>query len=214
MTVIGKLYGPLNNFRVQKIKLVAEITDLKLEYTPEFELFKTNQNEEFLIKFPLGKSPAFETPEGLKLTESTAISHYIASLSPSTNLLLPESPLNASKILQFILFSETSLITPAMNQVLRKYSYIPENPSADEIDHKTLVKSLAYLNEELNGKQYLVGDRLTLADIAVFADLIYPFKYLIDSEARKNYPNVINYFEHLFKLEAFTKVFEKLEYLD
>lgn len=101
-----------------------------------------------------------------------------------------------------------------MSQVLRKYSYIPENPSADEMDHKTLLKSLGYLNEELDGKQYLVGDGLTLADIAVFADLIYPFKYLVDTEARKNYPNVIKYYEGLFKLEAFAKIFEKPDYLN
>jgi elongation factor 1-gamma len=38
---------------------------------------------------------------------------------------------------------------------------------------------------------YLVGDKITLADIVVASALVYPFKLVADAEYRKPFPCVI-----------------------
>ncbi|KAJ1924842.1 hypothetical protein IWQ60_004951, partial [Tieghemiomyces parasiticus] len=67
MPSVGTFYSPAVNFRAYKARIVAEVLGLELN-CPEF----TNEDRtkpEFLAKFPVGKTPGFETPEGQTLTD-------------------------------------------------------------------------------------------------------------------------------------------------
>ena len=65
---------------------------------------------------------------------------------------------------------------------------------------KTLKQCLSQLNTHLEGKGWLVGGRLTLADIVVFNALIAPFNYLFDAGFRKAVPSAVAWFEKVSKL--------------
>lgn len=56
-------------------RIVASIAGLNLTLSP-IVLRETNRTPEYLAKFPHGKVPAFEGPDGFLLTESTAIAKY------------------------------------------------------------------------------------------------------------------------------------------
>jgi len=58
-----------------KIRAVASYTGAELNL-PAYEHFVDNKKPEFLAKFPMGKIPAFEAPNGLKLTEGVTIARF------------------------------------------------------------------------------------------------------------------------------------------
>lgn len=59
---------------------------------------------------------------------------------------------------------------------------------------KGIKEQVKVLNSHLQGKSFLVGDRLTIADIAQFTSLIVPFSFVLDGGFRKAMPNVSQWF--------------------
>lgn len=50
--------------------------------------------------------------------------------------------------------------------------------------------ALSVLNSHLLTRTFLVGERITLADIVVASNLLNPYKYVLDPEYRKPFANV------------------------
>lgn len=65
-----------------QIKSVAALGGLELEIVADYKHFEDNKKPEFLAKFPHGKIPALEGPNGFNLTEGAAIARYRKSLLP------------------------------------------------------------------------------------------------------------------------------------
>ena len=68
----------INDYRVYKGLIAAKYNGLDVKLTT-LQRGVDNQSAEYLSKFPLGKTPAFELLEGpnkLKLVESNAIAYY------------------------------------------------------------------------------------------------------------------------------------------
>jgi len=72
---------------------------------------------------------------------------------------------------------------------------------------KGIVKTL---NTHLDKKKFLVGDKLTLADIVVANMLLYMFQLVLDAGFRKAMKNVTAWAESIYALESFTKVTGKV----
>jgi len=73
-----------------------------------------------------------------------------------------------------------------------------------------LKKVVEILENHLKGKTFLVGNHLTIADIAVATSLFLPFRYLWEESARKGFPNVTRYFENIATNQHFQNVYGKL----
>jgi glutathione S-transferase len=58
----------------------------------------------------------------------------------------------------------------------------------------------------LQGKEYVVGSRTTLADIILFATYLNFCKFAADAEFVKNYPNVVSWYNKLASNDHFKKV--------
>lgn len=56
-------------------------------------------------------------------------------------------------------------------------------------------KALTALNSHLLTRTYLVGERLTLADICVAMTLLHLYQYILEPELRKPYQNVNRWFQ-------------------
>ena len=61
---------------LSQIKSVAVLAGVTFDTPTNYVHFETNKTPEFTSKFPHGKVPALETPEGFLLIESTAIIRY------------------------------------------------------------------------------------------------------------------------------------------
>jgi len=118
-----------------------------------------------------GLSPSLNVPtvvleDGRPLGESNAILWYFADGSR----YLPDDPYERAQVLQWMFFEQYKH-EPAI-AVLRFWLTISEDPRpAVEIEAKRAAGRLALeaMERHLGGREYFVGERLTIADIALFA---------------------------------------------
>jgi glutathione S-transferase len=98
------VYGDLNSGNCYKIKLLAAILNIEIQWVDVDILAKETQTTEFLKKNPNGKIPLLELSEGLCISESNAILNYLAhntALSSTDNY-------RHAKILQWQFFEQYS----------------------------------------------------------------------------------------------------------
>jgi len=62
------------------------------------------------------------------------------------------------------------------------------------------------LEKHLVDKTYLVGEKVTLADITVASALVYPFKIVISPEYRAKFPNTLRWLTTWVKQPQFKAV--------
>jgi len=68
-----------------------------------------------------------------------------------------------------------------------------------------LKSSLKVLNTHLNGKHFLVGESLTIADVSTACALSYFMGTVLGAGERKAFPNVVNWFERCISLPSFIR---------
>jgi glutathione S-transferase len=112
---------------------------------------------------PLGYVPLLELDDGTRLTEGPAIVQYLADLAPEKHLAPANGTLARYKLQSMLNFISTELhkgFSPLFN---------PKTPE----DFKTTVKAklaerLAWLDGELAGKSYVMGEQFSVADAYMF----------------------------------------------
>ncbi|GAP84875.1 putative glutathione S-transferase-like protein [Rosellinia necatrix] len=212
MAPFGKIYTYPDNLRVHRALIIADLNGLEIEIPP-FTMRETNRTPEFLSKFALGKVPAFEGADGFALTESVAIATYIAKSGPKADQLLGKDAKTQALITQWASFAEFELannaIVPIAMVVMKAYA-MDENRFNSAIEG--LERNARYLEVSLKGgKKYLVGDRLTLADLMVTSFCYWAFKHLIGADLRKELPNLVAYVEAFANVPEHKKYYGELE---
>lgn len=158
---------------------------------------------EYLALNPMGKVPTLELDGGGSLWESNAIMHYLASLKPG-NALWPEDGLKRAEIARWQFWDANHLSTgtaPLAFQRLFKPMFLKQQP--DEAVVEKAIKAFdtyaPVLNGQLEGKRYIIGDDLTLADFSVGASFTYagPAGAPLDS-----YPHIKAWLGRLDELPA------------
>lgn len=97
-----KIYSYPGNARVFKAQIAAAYNNVAVEVAADFEMGVTNKSAGFLAKFPLGKVPVMETPEGA-LYESDAIAYYVAN-AVANSTLLGSTPYEKALVQQYVSF--------------------------------------------------------------------------------------------------------------
>jgi glutathione S-transferase len=70
---------------------------------------------------------------------------------------------------------------------------------------KNLKANVTLINTHLNGKDFLVGGRITVADIILALNLTYAFTTVLDGGFRKAMSHVTKWVEHIIRLEEVIK---------
>jgi len=146
-----------------------------------------------LKKSPLGKIPVLETESGASIFESNAIARYIARLRPDKGLLGATFVENGL-VDSWIDFSAHDLELPASLWYYPVLGLTATTPAITAKAKADFGAALKVLNAHLADKTYLVGEKVTLADITVVSALVYPFKFVADPAFRGQFPHVIRWF--------------------
>ena len=202
----GTLYTFPDNFRAFKILIAAQYSGAKVTVSPNFKLGETNKTVDFLKKFPLGKVPAFEGSDGTCIFESNAIAHYVANAE-----LRGSNNKDAALIQQFIYFADNEILPSAATWVFPTYGIIQYNKQATDKAIEEIKKCLAYLNDHLLTRTYLVGERISLADIIVACNLLMLYKQVLEPTFRAPYGNVNRWFTTLINQPQFKNVIGTVE---
>lgn len=72
--------------------------------------------------------------------------------------------------------------------------YAPYNKEGEKLAKEALKRALEALNSELLTKTFLVGERISMADIALACHLVEAYKKLFDEAYRASFPNVTRWF--------------------
>jgi glutathione S-transferase len=170
-----KLYESIGpNPRVVKMFLAEKGLDLPRQ-TVDL-LAGENRKEPYNELNPTGTTPALELDEGLILAEITAICEYLEELHP-TPPLIGETPVQRAETRMWVRRIDLGIVEPMANgfryaEGLRMFeSRIRCLPEAAE-GLKTIAREkLAWLDQRIAGRTWIVGERFTLADILLYAFL-------------------------------------------
>ena len=149
------------------------------------------------------KFPILETPQGALINDSYAISAYIARAAGNTSFV-GATPFEEASINQWASFSASSIV-PNMYPIAYHAFGIIDDQAASTNATKSIKDAMKTLNGQLNGKAWLVGDRLTLADIVTFNALLVPFTFVLDGGVRKAFPNAAAWWLKMSKLPVVTR---------
>ncbi len=117
---------------------------------------RTEDGRDFMTINPKGYLPALELDDGSVLTENLAILVYIAH---QAGALLPEDGLGRWRVLE-----AASFMTTEFHTNFRPYFHKDSTQAERDKARKLLVKHFATLAEQLGERNFLVGDRMTIAD--------------------------------------------------
>ena len=172
------LYGSSLSPFVRKVIAYAAEKAIALQIEPT-GVGPGQQSEAFLATSPLRKMPALADGD-YRLADSSAIIHYLEAKFPEP-ALIPIDPQARGKVVWFDEFGDTVLAACGaklfFNRVVAPMFLKREGDleAADRAQHEELPPILDYLEQLVpDPGGYLVGARLTLADIAVaspFANL-------------------------------------------
>lgn len=113
-----------------------------------------------------GYVPALELDNGQMLTEGPAIVQYIADLKPAAGLAPPAGTMERYRLQEWLNFI-TSEIHKAMGSMFNP----AQTPEWKEAVKATLSKRLDWLSHQLEGKQYLMDGKFSVADGYLFTVL-------------------------------------------
>merc|ERR1712024_329765 len=188
--VAGTLYTYPDNFRAQKAVIAAKYSGAQLTVAKDFVFGETNKSPEFLKKFPLGKVPAFEGSDGVLLTESNAIAYYVAN----DELRGGSEAAARAQVVQWMVMADNEILPAACTWVCPTMGIMQFNKNATERAKEDIKAALKTLNDHLLTRTFLVGERLSVADIAVACTLLSLYKQVLDPAFRKPFMNVTRWF--------------------
>lgn len=135
-----------------------------------------NRKDAYKALNPSGTTPALETDEGVILAEITTICEYLEELHPNPPLI-GTTPMQRAETRMWMRRIDLGILEPMANgfrysQGLQMFKdrmrCIPQ--AAEELKVCAREK-LEWLDDKIAGRQWIVGDRFTLADIALYAFL-------------------------------------------
>nr|AEB91972.1 glutathione S-transferase [Locusta migratoria] len=147
------------------VRLVAGIIGVDLKVVDVKDISKEMKTPEMLKKNPQHTVPTLED-NGVYLAESRAIAMYLISKYAKDDSLYPKD-VNKRVLVDQRLFYDQDLYNKILNVFLPKFFGKQTDPSSIE----KVNEGLETLNRMLDGKQWLAGDNVTLADYAVAISL-------------------------------------------
>lgn len=187
------LYTYPDNFRAHKALIAAQYSGRNLKLAPGFTFGETNKSAEFLSKFPAGKVPAFESDDGrVRLTESNAIAWYVAD-----EALRGAGPEAAAGVWQWASWADGEVLPAAAGWVFPYLGVMPHRPAAVTRARQDLLDALRVLDTHLASRTFLVGERVSLADVVVFCTLQQAATRVLEPAARADLPHVCRWWRTL-----------------
>jgi glutathione S-transferase len=150
-----------------KVRLLAAHLGIPLELRDIDVTDRSDLREHLAALNPVRRAPTLVLDDGRPLAESNAILWYLGEGSR----FVPENRYDRAKALQWMFFEQYEhepAIAVARN--LKSYAGPPELWEArrEELTQRG-VKALAALELGLDGRDWLAGDGMTVADIALYA---------------------------------------------
>lgn len=130
---------------------------------------------------PRGYVPLLELDDGQRLTEGPVIVQWIADQVPQKRLAPPAGTMPRYRVMEWLNFVSAELhkqFSPLFNPAY------PEEAKA--INREKLLGRYAWVDEQLAGRQYLMGDEYSVADAYLYTVTRWTVPMKLDISSRAN----------------------------
>jgi glutathione S-transferase len=190
MILLGTSVSPF----VRKVMMYAAEKGIALENRP---VRPGSDDPDFRIASPFGKIPAFRDGD-FTLADSTAIVAYLEAKFPNPPLI-PLEPRARGKATWFDEMSDTVMF-PSCTKIFFNRVLLPrlrqqpgDEARASDAENRELPPIYAYLESVIPASGFLVGDSLSIADIAVINQLVNLTYSAVQFDAAR-YPKLVAYY--------------------
>ncbi|MBA8881152.1 glutathione S-transferase family protein [Phyllobacterium myrsinacearum] len=190
-----KIWGRRNSFNVQKVLWLAGELGLPHEHIPAGGSFGQIDSPEFLAMNPHGRVPVIDDA-GTIVWQSHAILRYLAARFGKDQFWSDDAGKRSDDD-RWMDWSQTALQPAFLTDIFWGFYRTPEARRDWAVINRGIERCSRHfqlLDRWLDGKNYMLGDRLGLADIAVGTHLYRYFNLDIE---RPHVPNVEGWYQRL-----------------
>ena len=165
---VMKLYAYAASGNCYKVRLLLARLGRDYERVPVDIFAGDTLTDEFGAVNPSRQVPVLEIEPGRRLVESNAILYWLADGTP----LLPDDPFERAEVVGWLIYEQTDLIPGIGGLRFRLLTgrLQPDDPDA-QARRRHGEQVLDRLEAHLSAREFLVGARDTIADIAVYGYL-------------------------------------------
>ncbi len=195
---------PLNIHGSPLSPFARKVTIVALEMELDFESHDLNPHasaEKVAALNPLKRIPVIEH-DGFTLADSSAIFSYFQSRFPGSLSLLPDKPEDLGRALWIEEYADTALFNVISKGVFKPIFINPLIGKARDFDTvrdtvvSKLPEPLAYLNAQLDERIWYAGEQMSIADIAVYAQLVN-LEHAQQLPKPEDYPALMTHYRRL-----------------
>ncbi len=178
------------------LRVIWLLNELRLEYEIHpIDLLKGEaRREEFLALNPAAKVPVLVDGD-LVLTESSAIQLYLAEKYPEAGFI-PESLEERAQMYRWIFFLVTEIEQPLW-RIARHTALYPKDqrlPQDVELAKRECREMVDVLEQHMQGREFIVGDRLSVADF----NAAYTLDWVGEAKLLDNAPRLRDYLQAMY----------------
>ena len=199
-----KIWGRANSVNVQKVLWCCDELGLSFERIDAGMQFGRIDDPDYLALNPNGQIPTL-VDGTFSLWESNSILRYLAMQYGASSSLYPSEPKLRSSVDRWLDWSLSSLQPaerPVFVSIVRTRAQ-DRNMAALAADLTTLVKRWKLLDEHLQGRFHIEGDKFTIADIVLGAFAKRWFG--LEGIERPSMPSLERWYQRLAQRAPFKK---------
>ena len=175
------IYGPAQSRALRALWIAHE---LGLDFEQNAAFGEDGATAELLAANPMGQVPVIDD-DGFVLAESMAINIYLAK---KHGKLAPKTLEDEAQTLRWSFWVMTA-VEGALLDALKKSRGLmgtPKDPDGAKADIESLERPFRVLDGFLGGREYLVGDAFSVADLNVASVLVWAAPAGVDFADRPN----------------------------
>jgi glutathione S-transferase len=164
---VYRLYDSAISGNAYKVRLMLSKLGLPFERIEMNVDDGSTRRADFLARNPNGKVPVLQLPDGTYLAESDAILFYLAEGTP----YWPSEKLERAQVLQWLFFEQYSH-EPAIAVVRHWVAHLGKTSAAEPLLPVKIAagyRVLGIMEQHLTARRFFVGERPTIADLALYA---------------------------------------------
>ncbi|XP_055486373.1 LOW QUALITY PROTEIN: valine--tRNA ligase [Leucoraja erinacea] len=153
--------------------------------------------------------PAIEAESGGHVWGGAAVSHLLAPAE-----MRGSCGEEAALVRQWTSYADIELLPIACASTFPAIGLLKHNKQAVDRAQVELRKTLRFLDDHLRLRTYLVGEKITLADVAVSCALLLPYQHVFNPEFRKPFVNANRWFETCVNQPEFRRALGEVKFCD
>jgi len=190
------------------VRIFAREKNIDLEFVPVDLMGGENRQEAYKTKNPGGQLPTLELDDGRYIAETLVICEYLEDIHPEPALIgtTPEEKANTRMWTRRAELAVTAPMADGFRYseglplFKDRFRVIPE--AADGLKAKAQ-DGLAFLDEQIEGREFIAGDAFSLADVLLVSFLI--FGASVGQPINPEHKNISAWFERVSQRPSVTE---------